>query len=81
MEPVRSDVRRRNQKRRLQLRQLTQWRWHLDEVYVGINGETHYLWRAVDHEGEVLSPSDQDPGSQGSPEADEAPDEALRPPR
>ena len=30
------------------------WRWHLDEVYVKINGELHYLWRAVDHEGEVL---------------------------
>ncbi len=28
--------------------------WHLDEVYVKINGEMHYLWRAVDHEGEVL---------------------------
>ena len=28
--------------------------WHLDEVFVRINGETHYLWRAVDHEGEVL---------------------------
>jgi putative transposase len=26
------------------------WRWHLDEVYVKINGVTHYLWRAVDHE-------------------------------
>jgi putative transposase len=26
----------------------------LDEVFVKINGETHYLWRAVDHEGEVL---------------------------
>jgi putative transposase len=36
------------------LRQHTQWRWHLDEVYVKINGEMHYLWRAVDHEGEVL---------------------------
>ena len=23
------------------------WRWHLDEVFVSINGETHYLWRAV----------------------------------
>jgi putative transposase len=32
----------------------TYWRWHLDEVYVKINGEMHYLWRAVDHEGEVL---------------------------
>jgi len=30
------------------------WRWHLDEMYVRINGELHYLWRAVDHEGEVL---------------------------
>ena len=32
----------------------TQWRWHLDEVYVKINGEMRYLWRTVDHEGEVL---------------------------
>ena len=30
------------------------WREHLDEVFVKINGVTHYLWRAVDHEGEVL---------------------------
>jgi putative transposase len=30
------------------------WQWHLDEVFVKINGETHYLWRAIDHEGEVL---------------------------
>ena len=30
------------------------WKWHLDEVFVKINGEKHYLWRAVDHEGEVL---------------------------
>jgi putative transposase len=30
------------------------WKWHLDEVFVKINGETHYLWRAVDYEGEVL---------------------------
>ena len=29
-------------------------RWHLDEVFVRIQGEQHYLWRAVDHEGEVL---------------------------
>lgn len=32
----------------------TQWRWHLDEMFVKINGETHYLWRPVDHEGEIL---------------------------
>jgi putative transposase len=31
-----------------------QWRWHLDEVFVKINGRLCYLWRAVDHEGEVL---------------------------
>jgi len=30
------------------------WRWHLDEVFVKINGERHYLRRAIDHEGEVL---------------------------
>ncbi|MEM5516419.1 IS6 family transposase [Henriciella sp. AS95] len=41
-------------RRSQQLRQVTHWRWHLDEVYVKINGVTHYLWRAVDHEGEVL---------------------------
>ena len=32
----------------------SRWRWHLDEVFVKINGERHCLWRAVDHEGEVL---------------------------
>src|ERR1700759_1414589 len=36
------------------MRGFRHWRWHLDEVFVKINGETHYLWRAVDHEGEVL---------------------------
>ena len=41
-------------KRRVNHRLFSQWRWHLDEVFVRINGEMHYLWRAVDHEGEVL---------------------------
>ena len=42
-------------RRRVQhMRAYTHWRWHLDEVYVKINGEMRYLWRAVDHEGEVL---------------------------
>ena len=36
------------------MRALSGWRWHLDEVFVKINGERHYLWRAVDQEGEVL---------------------------
>ena len=41
-------------KRRVQNHSCSRWRWHLDEVFVKINGETHYLWRAVDHKGEVL---------------------------
>ena len=41
-------------KRVSQMRAYSNWQWHLDEVFVKINGETHYLWRAVDHEGEVL---------------------------
>ncbi len=41
-------------KRRVHHRSYSLWRWHLDEVFVRINGEIHYLWRAVDHEGEVL---------------------------
>ena len=36
------------------MRQHTHWRWHLDEVYVRVQGEMKYLLRAVDHEGEVL---------------------------
>lgn len=30
------------------------WQWRLDEAFVKVNGQTHFLWRAVDHEGEVL---------------------------
>ncbi len=41
-------------KRRVSRMRSSHWRWHLDEVFVKINGELHYLWRAVDHEGEVL---------------------------
>jgi putative transposase len=41
-------------KRVQHMRAYTHWKWHLDEVYVKINGERRYLWRAVDHEGEVL---------------------------
>jgi putative transposase len=29
-------------------------KWHLDEVFLTINGERHYLWRAVDQAGNVL---------------------------
>jgi putative transposase len=46
-----SDIRK---KRVNNYRQYTHWKWHLDEVFVKINGELHYLWRAVNQEGEVL---------------------------
>lgn len=41
-------------KRRIQGMLSSRLRWHLDEMFVKIDGERHYLWRAVDHEGEVL---------------------------
>ena len=41
-------------KRRIGGLKFSRWQWHLDEIFVKINGERHYLWRAVDHEGEVL---------------------------
>ncbi|QFS83571.1 hypothetical protein FIU97_12080 [Roseivivax sp. THAF40] len=41
-------------KRRIEGLRSSRWRWRLDEVFVTIIGKTHYLWRAVDHEGEVL---------------------------
>jgi putative transposase len=45
------DIRRR---RVSYMRGFRHWRWHLDEMYVKLNGEMVYLWRAVDHEGEIL---------------------------
>ena len=29
-------------------------KWHLDEVFIKVRGETHYLWPAVDQDGNVL---------------------------
>lgn len=46
-----ADIRRQRVSR---VRGSRHWKWHLDEMYVRINGEMHYLWRAVDHEGEIL---------------------------
>ena len=46
-----SEIRRKRVER---LRAWPQWCWHLDEMFVKINGVQHDLWRAVDHEGEVL---------------------------
>jgi putative transposase len=46
-----ADIRRQRVER---MRGFRHWRWHLDEAFVRINGERHYLWRAIDHEGEIL---------------------------
>lgn len=46
-----ADIRRQRVSR---VRSFRQWKWHLDEMYVKLNGEMVYLWRAVDHEGEIL---------------------------
>ncbi len=46
-----TDIRRQRVNRR---RGFRHWKWHLDEMYVRINGEMVYLWRAIDNEGEVL---------------------------
>jgi len=41
-------------KRRVTEIKSSRWRWRLDEMFVKISGDRHYLWRAVDHEGEIL---------------------------
>ena len=46
-----ADIRRQRVSR---MKGFRKWRWHLDEMYVKLNGEMVYLWRAVDQEGEVL---------------------------
>jgi len=46
-----SEIRKKRVER---LRSWPQWRWYLDEIFLKIHGKRHYLWRAVDHEGEVL---------------------------
>ena len=35
-------------------RSLSGDKWHLDEVFIRIQGDLHYLWRAVDQDGVVL---------------------------
>jgi putative transposase len=44
---------RKRRTRGQQLRAYSNRQWHLDEVFLKINGEMQYLWQAVDHEGEV----------------------------
>ncbi len=53
--PARSDVRGRDPERRIEGMKCSLRRWHLDEVFVKINGERRCFWRALDHEGEVLA--------------------------
>ena len=41
-------------------------KWHLDEVFLTIRGERHYLWRAVDQEGNMLDILGETPTQQTS---------------
>ena len=45
------DIRRQ---RASAMRGFRRWRWHLDEMYVKLNGEMVYLWRAVDQERNLV---------------------------
>ena len=49
-----ADIRRQRVSR---MRSFQHWRWHLDEMYVKLNGGMVYLWRAVDQDGEILESS------------------------
>ena len=55
-----ADIRRQRVSR---MRGFRQWQWHLDEMYVRLNGEMVYLWRAVDQEGEILETSSRRAGT------------------
>src|SRR5260370_41247819 len=43
-------------------------KWHMDEVFLTIRGERHYLWRAVDQDGNVLDMRVAKPPQQKSSE-------------
>jgi putative transposase len=49
-----AEIRKKRVTHRRDRRGYPQWRWHLDEVFVKVNGKLCYLSGAVDHEGEVL---------------------------
>ena len=42
-------------------------RWHLDEVFLKIQGKLQYLWRAVDQDGDVLDILVRRDGTNGPP--------------
>jgi putative transposase len=50
----RASDRELHKRRVANMRDYPQWRWYLDELFVELNGKLCYLWRAVDHKGEVL---------------------------
>jgi len=54
-------------KRRIKGMKSSKWRWHLDEMFVKINGERHFLWRAVGHEGEGFCAKSMRPAVQRLP--------------
>ncbi len=47
----------RGRQRISRMRGFRQWNWHLDEMYVRINDKMVYLWRTVDHAGELRESS------------------------
>jgi hypothetical protein len=53
LNPLAADIRRQ---RMYRMRECRNWRWHVDDVFVRINGERHQLWRAVDNRSEISEP-------------------------
>ena len=49
------------------LRGFRNWRWHADEVFVKINGETHYLWRQRPQSLQLRSSSHRQADLQSEP--------------
>lgn len=70
-----AEIRRRRVDRR---GPLLHWHWHLDEVFVTVTGETHYLWWAVDHEGNPRELRDEAKRPQGCSESPQGTQEAPR---
>ena len=67
-------------RRRIQSRCYSQCRWHVDEVFVRISGDTYYLWRALIKKARSWKSSRRNaPGSQGGADVSQARGEALRP--
>ena len=60
------------------MRQHTQWRWHLDEVYVRVHGEMRFLCGPWTTKARCWSPSSRRLGASGRTEVNEEADEAAR---